>query len=305
MTLVGELQDTVGNVATSVGPAVVRIGRGGGRGAGIVIGPGLVLTNSHNLRGEETLVSFSDGRTATGSVKGVDSDGDLAVLEVDTADSPPIAWDPGAVSVSVGTPVFAVANPAGRGLRVTFGLVSAVGQAFPGPRGRRIGGSIEHTAPLSRGSSGGPVVDATGALVGINTNRVGDGFYLALPADAELKARIDGLARGESRHTPRLGVGLAPGHAARRLRAAVGLPERDGLLVRGVQPESPAARAGLRQGDLLVEAAGSPLASHDDLYTALDGIGATGSLTLKVVRGTDELDVVVDFRTEAPTDAAS
>jgi len=281
---------------------VVRIGRGGGRGAGIVIGTGLVLTNSHNLRGEETLVSFSDGRTATGTVKGVDSDGDLAVLTVDTADTPAVSWDPGTVSISVGTPVFAVANPAGRGLRVTFGLVSAVGQAFPGPRGRHIGGSIEHTAPLSRGSSGGPVVDATGALVGINTNRVGDGFYLALPADADLKTRIDALARGESPSAPRLGVALAPAHAARRLRAAVGLPERDGLLVRGVQADSPADRAGLRQGDLLVEAAGQPLGSHDDLYAVLDGVGAAGTLTIKVVRGTDDLDVVVDF-TPPPQDA--
>lgn len=293
-TMVEELQSTVEAIASNVGPAVVRIGRGGGRGAGVVIGEGRVLTNAHNLRGEETTVTFTDGRSAIGKLVGIDADGDLAVLAVDTARAPAVTWD-AAAAPRAGTPVFAVANPAGRGLRVTFGLVSAVGQAFTGPRGRRIAGSIEHTAPLNRGSSGGPVVDASGALVGINTNRVGDGFYLALPADADLRARVDALANGESPVRPYLGVALAPAPAARRLRAAVGLPERDGLLVRGVQEGSPAAGAGLRVGDLLVEAGGRATAGQDDLFEALDAVTAGATLSLRVVRGAEELDVVVSF----------
>jgi len=250
-------------------------------------------------------VTFADGRAETATVTGVDSEGDLAVLAVDTAGAPAVAWDPAAVTPRLGTAVFAVANPAGRGLRVTFGLVSAVGQAFRGPRGRRIAGSLEHTAPLNRGSSGGPIVDASGALLGINTNRVGDGFYLALPADADLKARIDALARGESPSRPRLGVALAPSHAARRLRAAVGLPERDGLLVRGVQDDSPAATAGIRQGDLLVAAGGRDLASQDDLYAVLESLEAGSSLEVTVVRGVEEVTLTVAFGTEPaePADA--
>jgi serine protease Do len=264
----------------------------------VVIAEGTVLTNAHNLRGAETTVTFADGRAATAAVTGIDADGDLAVLSVDTAGAPAVRWDPAAVAPRLGTPVFAVANPAGQGLRVTFGLVSAVGQAFRGPRGRRIAGSLEHTAPLNRGSSGGPIVDGTGALLGINTNRVGDGFYLALPTDADLKARIDALARGESPSRPRLGVALAPAHATRRLRAAVGLPERDGLLVRGVQDGSPAAAAGIRQGDLLVAAGGRPLASQDDLYAALESVEPGAGLELSVVRGVEELAVNVDFAVE-------
>ena len=218
MAWIEELEATVAAVGSAVAPAVVRIGQGDGRGAGVVIGEGRVLTNAHNLRGAETTVTFHDGRQATGTVAGIDRDGDLAVLAVDTAGGAAIRWEPATVDPTVGTAVFAVANPAGRGLRVTFGLVSAVGQAFRGPHGRRIAGSIEHTAPLNRGSSGGPVVDAAGALLGINTNRVGDGFYLAMPADADLATRIDALGRGESPSRPRLGVALAPSHAARRLR---------------------------------------------------------------------------------------
>ncbi|GAC1518060.1 MAG: trypsin-like peptidase domain-containing protein [Acidimicrobiales bacterium] len=292
-TLIEELQHAVGHVAGLVGPSVVRIGRGPGRGAGVVIGPNQVLTNAHNLRGPETTVTFADGRTATATLTGSDGDGDLAVLAVDTAAAPAVTWNPTGIDPTPGTPVFAVVNRAGAGVRVTFGLISAVGEAFRGPRGRTIGGGLEHTAPLGRGSSGGPIVDAAGSLVGLNTNRVGDGFYLALPADAELRARVDALAAGTSPSRPRLGVALAPAHAARRLRAAVGLPERDGLLVRSVQDASPAARAGLRQGDLIVEAAGQPVTTTDQLYDALDTAAPT--LTIKIVRGTDELDVEVSF----------
>ena len=296
MTMIEELEGTLRGVAERVGPSVVRIGRGWGRGSGVVLAEGLVLTNAHNLRGDETTVTFADGRSATATVRGVDSDGDVVVLAVDTAAVAPISWDP--VEPAVGTAVIALANPAGRGLRATLGFVSAVGQTFRGPRGRRIAGSIEHTAPLSRGSSGGPIVDAAGRLIGINTNRVGDGFYLAIPADGDLKARIDALARGESPSRPRLGVALAPRHAARRLRAAVGLPERDGLLVRAVDSDSPAGRAGIRQGDLLVEAGGTALTSPDDLFEVLDhAVGP--SLTVRVVRGVEELDVTDTLDTAA------
>jgi S1-C subfamily serine protease len=190
--------------------------------------------------------------------------------------------------------VFALANPGGQ-LRVTFGLVSAVGRAFRGPRGRRIAGSIEHTAPLPRGASGGPVVDPAGRLLGIDTNRLGDGFYLALPADAELRQRLDALGRGETTARPRLGVGIAPARVARQLRRAVGLPERDGLLVRVVEDGGPADRAGLHTGDLLVEAGGRPVTDADELYEVLDQVGEDQTLTLRVVRGTDELTVTVSF----------
>ena len=297
MSALEELEEAVTSVAEQVGGAVVGIGRGPGRGSGIVLADGRVATNAHNLRGEEVTVVFADGRSETGRVEGVDADADLAVLAVDTGDARPLPWaaDGGeGAPVRLGTAVFALANPGGR-RRVTVGFVSAVNRAFRGPRGRRITGSVEHTAPLGRGSSGGPVVSADGRLLGINTNRLGDGFYLAIPADAELRGRLDALARGESPARPRLGVGVAPARVARRLRSAVGLPERDGLLVRAVEEGGPAERAGVRVGDLIVTAGGREVHDADELHEVLDGLGEEGTLQLALVRGTDELTVIVAF----------
>jgi serine protease Do len=295
MALVEELQEASGRVVSQAGPAVVRIGRGWGRGAGIVVADGVVVTNAHNLRGQETTVTFSDGRVSTGAVTGVDVEGDLAVLTVGTSGITPVSWDPAAVDVKVGTPVWALSSIPGGGVRVTVGTVSAVGQQFRGPRGRHIAGSVEHTAPLVRGSSGGPIVDSQGRLIGLNTHRLDGGFYLAVPAGAELKGRIDALARGESPRRLRLGIAVAPPFAARKLRAAVGLPERDGILIRGVEEESPAARAGLRTGDLIVAAGSTTVTSVDDLHQALDAVGEGDTLALRIVRGSEELDVSVGF----------
>jgi serine protease Do len=287
------LQQAVTSAADQVGPAVVGLGRGWGRGSGVVVAPGQVLTVAHVLRGDEIAVTFGDGRTADGRVAGADPDLDVAVIVVDTGEIAPVVWEP-AEAPPAGAPVFALANPGGRGLRTTFGLVSATGRAFRGPRGRRIAGSIEHTAPLPRGSSGGPLVDSDGKLLGLNAVRRDGGFILALPADAALRRRVDELARGEAAERPRLGVALAPPRVARRMRAAVGLPERDGLLVRGVVDGSPAAKASLERGDLLVRASGRPLAGMDDLFDALDEAG--DSLTLGIVRGTEERELEVSLK---------
>jgi serine protease Do len=285
------LQQAVAETAARVGPAVVGIGRGWGRGSGVVIAPGQVLTVAHVLRGDEVAVAIG-GEVMEGRVLGADPDLNVALLAVDTGDVDPVAWaderpEPGA-------PVFALADPGGRGLRTTFGMVSATGRGFRGPRGRRVTGSIEHTAPLPRGSSGGPLVDSDGRLLGLNAVRRDGGFILALPADAALRRRAGELALGEAGERPRLGVALAPPRVARRMRSAVGLPERDGLLVRGVVDGSPAARAALERGDLLVRAGGRPLASMDDLFDALDGTG--DKLVLAVVRGSEEREFEIDLK---------
>jgi serine protease Do len=288
MPVLEEISDAVRSVADQVGPAVVGLGRGWGRGSGVVWAPGTVLTNAHNLRGDEVTVTFGDGRTAGGTVAGIDPGGDLAAIAVDTGDVEPVtAGDP--AELGVGSVVIALANPGGRGLRATLGFVSATGRSFRGPRGRRIRGSIEHTAPLPRGSSGGPLLDADGRLLGLNSVRMDGGLILALPADEAFRERADALARGQAPERPRLGVAIAPAHVARRLRRAVGLPERDGLLVRWVEDGSPADRAGIEKGDLIVAAGGTAVAGVDDLEPHLVG----DELTLTVVRGAEERDVPV------------
>lgn len=303
MGVLEELEAAAATVTGKVGPAVVRIGRGGGRGAGVVVRDGVVVTNAHNLRGAEATVTFADGRSEIGRAAGVDVDGDLAVLTVDTSGVEALERAPEAPHT--GAAVFAVTTGGAGGVRVSFGLVSSVGQAFRGPRGRRIIDSLEHTAPLPRGSSGSPVVDGAGRLVGINTNRLGDGFYLALPAGDDLDARIDALTTGEGPVRRHLGVALAPPRAARHLRRAVGLPERDGLLVREVQDGSPAAGAGLQEGDLLVASGDRALTDLDDLWGALDAVGTDGALPLTVVRGIEELQVSVVFAPDGATTEGS
>jgi serine protease Do len=303
--LLTSLQQAVAGVAERVGPAVVGLGRGWARGSGVVVAPGRVVTAAHALRGDRVAVAFADGRTAEGRVAGVDADLDIGVIEVDTGDAAPVEWagaaapgDPPAAGaapggVAVGSVIFALANPGGHGLRVTFGMVSATRRSFRGPRGRRIPGSIEHTAPLPRGSSGGPLVDPDGRLLGLNAVRREGGLILAVPADAALRARVDALAAGETSERPRLGVALAHPRAARRLRSAVGLPRREGLLVYAVVEGSPAERAGLQRGDLLVAAGDAPLSSTDDLFDALDR--GADPLVLRVVRATDERAVAIHF----------
>src|SRR5919206_1512891 len=176
MSAVADLSDLISSAADRVGPAVVGIGRGWGLGSGVVVETGQVVTSAHNLRRDEVTVTFADGRREVGRRAGVDPDLDLAVVAVDTGDAPAVAWDPDATDSPVGAAVVALANPGGRGLRATLGFVSSSGRSFRGPRGRRIEGAIEHTAPLPRGSSGGPLVDAEGRLLGLNAVRLAVGL---------------------------------------------------------------------------------------------------------------------------------
>jgi S1-C subfamily serine protease len=292
MGVLDGIQEEIQRIAERVGNAVVGIGQRWGVGSGVVLGKDQILTNAHNVRGNEVTVTFPDGHTADGRVLGHDVDGDLAVIGVDTGDLPAIEWASDAIP-GIGAPVFALSNPGGRGLRVTLGFVTGVERSFRGPRGRRITGSIEHDAPLLPGSSGGPIVSAEGRLLGLNTHRLGEGFYLAIPADENLRTRVDALASGESKRRVRLGIGVAPPHVARGLRRAVGLPDAEGLLVRLVEDDSPASRAGLATGDLIVQAAGRPVRGVDDLFEAIEA--ADGVVQLLIWRGTDERAVEVQL----------
>jgi len=299
MSALDELSQSITRLAGSVAPSVVGIGSRL-RGSGVVVADGQVLTNAHNVRGDEVTVTFADGRSAAGRLAGIDVDGDLAVIAIDTAGAPALAWADGE-GPAIGSVVFAAAATSGGGPRVTFGTVSAVERSFRGPGGRRIGGSVEHTAPLAPGSSGSPLLDSDGRLVGLNTNRIGEGFYLALPADAALRSRVEALGRGESVERPRLGIAVAPGRVARHLRQSVGLPDREGVLVRDVEDDSAASRAGIREGDLIVEIGGQAVTEADQLQEIL----ATTPMPfeVKVVRGTDERTVSVGGEASAAGEA--
>ncbi len=296
MSVLEELEGAIQTAAERYGPAVIGLGQGWGRGSGFVTLQNRVLTNAHNLRGDEVSVTFHDGRRETGRVLATDADIDLAVIEVDTAEIEPLAWSEDDLeSLPIGRSVLALANPGGRGLRVTPGFVSSTARTFRGSRRHRIGFAIEHTAPLPTGSSGGPLIDRTGRVLGVNSIRADGGLILAIPADQAIRERVEKLSRGEASQRVRLGVAIAPPRVARRLRRAVGLPERDGVLIRGVERDSPADRAGLERGDLIVAADGRDLERMDVLYEALEGAGAGGRLKLKIVRGAEERTVSVSL----------
>ena len=262
-----------------------------------------MLTNAHNLRDRTTQVRFSDGRTVQGSVIGSDVDGDLVVLDVVTGDATPLAWS----DRTAGAGDVVVTVSAGRNqTRASWGQVTAVNRSFRGPRGRPIAGAVEHTAPAASGSSGAPVLDADGRVLAVNTHRLDHGFYLARSADQALRDAVTSLTEGRTIERVTLGVALADPHVASRLRQAVGLPERDGLLVRGVVDDSPASAAGIQTGDLLVRAGDRDLAAPDDLFAVLATVDPGSELTINLVRGADELTVTATFPAPAsPSDEST
>lgn len=288
---IDELVDLVRDVGGRASSSVVAIGTRG-RGSGFVVGGGRVLTNAHNLRDRTTQVTFADGRTAQGTLLGTDLDGDLVVLGVETGEVPALEW----ADEPPGPGDLVVTATAGRHRRrATWGQVTATDAAFTGPRGRPVRGALEHTAPCGPGSSGAPVLDRAGRVVGINTHRLGEGFYLARTGDAALRQAVEAMGAGRSVEPVFLGVALAPAEVATRMRRAVGLEGRDGLLVRDVAEDSPASRAGLRAGDLLVRAGEVDLRVPDDLFAILSGLAPGNQLVLAVVRGVEELTVTATF----------
>jgi S1-C subfamily serine protease len=289
MTFAEELKVAVAAASQSGLRSLVAIGTRGPTGSGMVVADGKVLTSAHNVRFQGRSLVFADGAKREAELVTADISQDLAVLSVDTTGASPISWSED--SAELGTPILAAANLAGRGATLSFGIVAGVDQAFRGPEGRRIKGSFEHTAPLPHGASGGPVLDFEGRVLGINTKRMGEALYAALAAGPQLRAAVEALSRGETPVRGWLGVGLLPPELARRLRLAVGLSDRSGALVREVTPEGPAAKAGIRKGDLLVSVNGRELQTADDLYSTLLDHGPGSSVKLGVVRGQEELEV--------------
>lgn len=296
-TTLAALSADISALAATAAAATVTIGRNG-RGSGIVIGPDEVLTSAHNLRDRTTQVTLPDGTEAQAEVVASDPHGDLAVLKVPTGTIAPLPFgEPG----GIGSIVVAVGG--GRGNpRVAIGIVGSVQRRFRGPGGRPVAGAFEHDAALPKGASGGPVVDAEGRLVGIDTHRTSTG-YLARPFDEALLGRLESLRAGQDHLPRRLGVVLAPPHVAAELRAAVGLDAVPGGLVRAVDPDGAAASAGVRQGDLITSVRSGDEAvdvdGPDSLQAALDRFGQAESLVLGLVRGVEPVEVTVTFESPA------
>ncbi len=251
------------------------------------MGPDRVLVLRHRLIQDRVLLALPGAGTVEGELAGVERRLGLALLRVETGAAPPVRWAP--QTPPPGTTVFALGDP-GTGLRITAGMVSC--EPFTvRSRGGRALEMLEHTAPMPRGAGGGPVVDDTGAVLGLNALRGDPGFLLAIPS-ASVREGLERMLAG--RQSPRLGVAVVSAREGRRMRSAVGLPERPGVLVRAVEENSPAARAGVLAGDLLIRLGDTAIADVGDLLAALES-ASDGVVAVGIVRATEEREVEVEL----------
>ncbi|MGE0814729.1 MAG: S1C family serine protease [Vicinamibacterales bacterium] len=289
----------VTSAADRVGPAVVRVdasgaaragrrrARGQASGSGFVVAPdGLVLTNSHVVEGAAAItVTTANGGRLTADLIGDDPHTDLALLRVSAPDltAAPLG---DSTALRVGQLVVAIGNPLGLEHTVTAGVVSALGRSLRARTVRLIENLIQTDAALNPGNSGGPLVAAsTGAVVGVNTAvvRGGQGIAFAVPAATAARVIPAILRHGRVRRSF-LGV---VGHEApipRRVVRAHGLPLERGLAVTDVAAGSPAERAGLARGDVIVGLDGTPVAGADDLHRLLTEALIDRPIDLRVLR---------------------
>jgi S1-C subfamily serine protease len=285
----------------AVGPSVVNIevvqARRGpearSTGSGFLFTPdGFVLTNSHVVhRAARVAVTLADGRTLAAELVGDDPETDLAVVRIPDAGGVPARLGDSS-ALRVGQLVIAIGNPYGFQASVTAGVVSALGRSLRAASGRLIDDVIQTDAALNPGNSGGPLVTATGEVVGINTAVIrsaqGLCFAIAVNTAAFVAARLirDGRVRRSY-----IGVGGQTAPLPRRVARVHGLKGQSGVLIVAVEAGSPAARAGAREGDVVVGLAGEAVTGIDDLHRLLTDARVGVPASLAVLRGADRLEL--------------
>jgi S1-C subfamily serine protease len=276
----------------AVAPAVVRVhprvkGRGGGVGSGVVVSPdGLILTNSHVAQGTAAHdIVTPEGRHLTARLLGDDPDTDLALLRVDEAVTLPAARLGNSQALTRGRLVVAIGNPLGFEATVTAGVVSALGRSLRGQGGRLIEDLIQTDAALNPGNSGGALVSSAGEVVGINTAVIAGAQGICFAVASNTAAFVLGelLAHGRVR---RGWIGVAVQRAAipRRHAVAAGLTQDSGVLITSIEAGSPAATAGLVDGDVITAAGERKVTGADDLIRALDWRSLETPLPLTLLR---------------------
>ncbi|MBK9081749.1 MAG: trypsin-like peptidase domain-containing protein [Rhizobiales bacterium] len=279
---------TLVDVVDRVGHAVVRIDvkRGGapaGAGSGVIVSPdGFVLTNSHVVQGARVVeATLLDGRTLTARVLGDDPDTDLALLRVDEAATLPFAPLGDSSVLKRGQIAVAIGNPLGFDATVTAGVVSALGRSLRSRNGRMIEDVIQTDAALNPGNSGGPLVNARGEVIGINTAIIqgAQGICFAVAANTASFVLGEIVRHGRVRRAY-VGVGAAVATLPRRIALRLGLAQATGALVTAVERGSPADEAGVLTGDIVIALDGREVTSAGDLVRKLDAslIGRTAPL---------------------------
>jgi S1-C subfamily serine protease len=271
-----------------------------GGGSGFVFTPdGLILTNSHVVHDASRIaVTTTDGRRMAASLIGEDPASDLAVIRLEQ----PRFDEPGLIAATlgdsqrlrVGQIVIAIGAPYGFQSTVTAGVVSALGRSLRSYSGRLIEDVIQTDASLNPGNSGGPLVDSSGRVVGVNTATIlpaqGICFAIGINTAKFVASRL--LRDGRIRRSY-IGVSAQTVPVHRRVVRFYDLPKEMGALVLSVEENSPAKRAGLREGDIIVALEGQPVAGVDDLHRLLTEVRVGVSCSLTVVRYTEKLEVKV------------
>jgi S1-C subfamily serine protease len=315
--LLDAYSSAVVGVVERAGPAVVSLEVRGvlkaktgigpqGAGSGFVVAPdGYVMTNSHVVAaGKDLRVRTAGGETLQANLVGDDPATDLALVKIDAsglaelgAVAPFLAMN-GALSPRPGQLVVAIGNPLGFESTVSTGVVSALGRSLRGRAGRLIDGVIQHTAPLNPGNSGGPLLDAKGRVIGVNTAIIarsqGIGFAVGVETAAWVLGQL--LAHGVVRRAW-LGIGAVRRPLDRRLARHHGLGAA-AVEVQSVERDSPAERAGLRDGDLIAAFAATATEGVDDLHRALRSWPPGQAAELAVIRRGQRITVAI---TPAPS----
>jgi S1-C subfamily serine protease len=258
-------------------------------GSGFVIDEeGHIVTNQHVVDGAQSVqVEFSDGTEVDAEILGTDPSTDIAVLDVDRPSSEltPLSFA-STGSLEVGDPVIVLGSPFGLEGTLTTGVISAVGREIQSPNGFTIENAVQTDAALNHGNSGGPVLDTQGRVVGVaaqirSESGGSDGVGYAVPGDTAERVAAELITDGKVEHAY-LGVRLEDDGPAR---------------LAGVVASSPAGRAGLRDGDVVIEVDGTSIETGDELRAAIDAKKPGDELELKIRRGSDERDVTVELGT--------
>ena len=293
--LLDPYSDRVAHAFEQVGPAVVSIvagnGRGHGQGSGVLFTPdGYLLTNSHVVEGgAQYRASLSDGRSFDATLVGEDPATDLAVLRLGGNGLPHAEFGRSS-TLRVGQLVVAIGNPLGYQATVTAGIVSALGRSLRGKSGRLIDSVIQTDAPLNPGNSGGPLVDAWGRVIGINTAMAGwaQGICFAIGIDTATHVATLLMRDGRVRRS-RLGLAAQTVTLARTMQRRLERAFATAAMVLDVQAGGPAARADLARGDTLLAFGDEPVTGVDDLHRLLTAERAGRDTELQILRAGDLL----------------
>jgi S1-C subfamily serine protease len=301
--LLDAYSQAVVHAVEAVGPSVVTVELGrndarrnlGGQGSGFVVAPdGLIVTNSHVVHQADSIhVSLPDGRRLKAELIGEDPDTDLAIVRAGAWDLPSLRLGD-SQAIKVGQLVIAIGNPLGFAATVTAGVVSALGRSLRSRTGRLMDDIIQTDASLNPGNSGGPLVNSRGEVIGVNTAIINGAQGLCFAIAANTAQFVVGrLIRDGRIRRSYIGVAGQNTNIVRQIVRHYALPEPKGILIVSIEPDSPASKSLLREGDVIIALDDHTVSGIDQLHRLLTEERIGIATTLTVLRRTEKLDIPV------------